>query len=110
VAAESITVGAVEIARGKIYLPRAICDAYFAGISSVALIVRGGAIQIVPLSRNSAGGLLLKQRNARGDRVVHAQEFMRGQGYPESFEPRTVTVRWNDALAALSIEGYPPTD
>lgn len=76
-ATESITTDAAAIARGNIYLPREICDAYFAGISSVALIVREGAIQIVPLSRDSAGGLLLKQRNARGDRVVHAQEFMR---------------------------------
>jgi hypothetical protein len=108
VAIECITTDAAEIARGNIYLPRAICDAYFAGISSVALIVREGAIQIVPLSRDSAGGLLLKQRNARGDRVVHAQEFMREKGYPELFEPRTVAVRWNGDLAALSIEGYSP--
>ena len=94
------------VARGNIYLSREICDTFLAGAISVALIVREGNIQIVPLSPDSAGGLLLKQRNARGDRVVHAQEFMREKGYPELFEPRTVPVHWNPDMAALVVEGF----
>lgn len=99
---------AMVIARGNFYLTREICDTYLPGILSVALIARDGVVLIVPLTKDSAGGLLLKQRNARGDRVLHAQEFLREKGYPEEFEPRTAMVRWKPESAALAIEGFFP--
>ena len=95
----------VVIARGSFYLSRELCDAFFADTVSVAVIARAGAILIVPLSRDSVGGLLLKQRNARGDRVIHAQEFLRDHGVADQFEPRTIPVRWDADSAALSVEG-----
>jgi hypothetical protein len=98
----------ILIARGNFYLSRELCDTHLSGVESVALLARSGVILIVPLARGSAGGLLLKQRNARGDRVIHAQEFIREKGYPEQFEPRTVAVHWNTDSAALSIDGFSP--
>jgi hypothetical protein len=89
---------AVVIRRGDIHLTSALCDAYLRDIGAVALLARDGAVLIVPL---------LKIRNARGDRVVHAQEFLRAQGVPELFEDRRYAVRWIADLSALAIEGLP---
>jgi len=91
--------------RGNIYLARELCDAHFPQAVSVALLVRGGDVLIVPLAPQSAGGLLLKQRNARGDRVIHAQEFFREHGFAEDFETRSLGVDWNPASAALVVRG-----
>lgn len=96
---------AVSVARGNFYLSRELCDTYLPGVLSVALLVRDEEVMIVPLIGQSAGGLLLKQRNARGDRVIHAQEFFRNRNLPEAFEPRTVPVRWSREAAALVVAG-----
>jgi hypothetical protein len=94
----------IVLARGNFYLSRELCETYLPGITAVALLERAGAILIVPLAPSSAGGLLLKQRNARGDRVIQAQEFVRDKGLPEEFEPRTVAVHWNPDSHALSLD------
>jgi hypothetical protein len=97
----------VHLKRGTIHFPRELCDEYFPGISAVALLERDGDVLIVPLAGNSAGGLLLKLRNARGDRVLHAQEFLRGHGFREDFKDRPCVVRWDDAMHALVLTGLP---
>jgi len=48
------------------------------------------------------GGMLIKIRNARGDRVIHAQEFFRDHGLQESID-RTCPAHWNDKMAGLEI-------
>ncbi len=48
----------------------------------------------MPLIQRSAGGMLLKIRNAGGDRVLHAQEFLREQGVPQDFVEQRFAVRW----------------
>jgi hypothetical protein len=95
----------ISVARGNFYLPREICDAYLPGVASVALLLRNDEVMIVPLAGQSAGGLLLKQRNARGDRVIHAQEFFRNKDFAEEFEMRTVHVHWSRESAALVVRG-----
>ena len=95
----------ISVARGNFYLSREICDTYLPGVESVALLARDDGVLIVPLIQQSAGGLLLKQRNARGDRVIHAQEFFRNKGLPEAFELRTVPVYWSRDSAALLVSG-----
>lgn len=101
--------GTVAVARGNIYLSRELCDIYFPCIASIALIAREGAILIVPLIQESGGGLLLKTRNARGDRVIHGQEFFRDKGFVEDFEERIVPVHWSSESAALVVLGIPKT-
>jgi len=93
----------VSVARGNFYLSREICETYLPGVLSVALLVRDEEVMIVPLIGQSVGGLLLKQRNARGDRVIHAQEFFRSRNLPEELEARTVPVRWSREAAALVV-------
>jgi hypothetical protein len=75
------------------------------GIVSVALLLRDDEVMIVPLTGQSAGGLLLNQRNARGDRVILAQECFRNRDFPEEFEMRTVPVYWRQDSAALIVRG-----
>ncbi len=99
----------VSVLRGNLYLARETCDQYFPDIQSVALIAREEMVMIVPLTLESGGGLLLKIRNARGDRVIHAQEFFRAQGFVEDFQERTVPVHWSSELAALAVAGIPKT-
>ena len=95
----------ISVARGNLYLSREICNTYLSGVVSVALLLRDDEVMIVPLTAQSAGGLLLNQRNARGDRVIHAQEFFRNKDLPEEFEMRTVPVHWSRDSAALVVRG-----
>ena len=98
---------AVSVARGNIYLERETCDAYFASTVAVALIVRDDDVLIVPLTAESGGGLLLKVRNARGDRVIHAQEFFRQNDLVEDWDARVVVARWSEQWAAMLVSGIP---
>lgn len=91
------------IARGNLYLSRALYCTYFSGIESVALIAEGRTLLIVPLM-GSAGGRLIKQRNLNGDRVIAAQEFLREHGIPEEVDPDKIQVRWNARSAALAVD------
>lgn len=95
------------VVRGNVYLLRETCDTYLRGIQSVALLERENRILIVPLIQESAGGLLLKIRNARGDRVIHAQEFFRQNGFVEDFQERNVQVHWSTEAAALVVSNFP---
>lgn len=64
-------------------------------------------ILVFPLIQDSAGGLMLKIRNAQGDRIIHAQEFFRNHDYVEQFEERHCDVRWLSDRAALLVAGVP---
>jgi hypothetical protein len=95
----------VTVARGNIYVPLEVHETYFKGIVSVALLPHEEGVLLIPLIQQSAGGLLLKIKNLRGDRVIHAQEFWRQHGYPEKFSERGYPVRWNRERAALLLVG-----
>ena len=102
---ESDPLASVGVTAGNLHLSREACDRYLPGVESVALLDRDGRVLIVPLTRESGGGLLLKQRNARGDRVIHAQEFFRNHRYRENFAPRRVAMSWDETAAALVLDG-----
>ncbi len=99
---DALTVG---IRRGNSHLSREICAVHLPEANAVALLARDDAVLIVPLARQSAGAFSRTIRNARGDRVLHAQEFLRKRGLPEDFEERRFPVRWDDALKALATGG-----
>jgi len=101
--AEVLSRHTVTVARGNIYLSREVCDTYFPEMNAVALLEQEGRLLVAPLITESNGGMLLKVRNPRGDRVLHAQEFFRGRGYPEGFEERSCPVIWCAELAALEV-------
>ena len=95
------------VASANLYLAREACERYLPGIESVALLSRDAQLLILPLTRESGGGLLLKIRNARGDRVIHAQEFFRVHGYAETPAPQRVAMHWDGDAAALVLSGVP---
>ena len=65
-----------ETRNGNLYLDRAVIDRFLAGVHTVAVVATpDGELCIMPIK--GAGGLLLKQRNARGDGVVAAIELLR---------------------------------
>lgn len=96
---------AAGVSGGNVYLSCEACERFLPGIESVALLGREDRVLIVPLTRDSGGGLLLKIRNARGDRVIHAQEFFRTHGYVEDFTVVQAAMRWDESAAALALSG-----
>ena len=90
----------LQIKAGSLRLSKELYDRYFDGRDGALLMVNDGRMQIVPVDQ-VAGGLLVKQRNLRGDRVIHGAEFFRAHDV-EGFEGE-VEVSWDSALGALSF-------
>lgn len=97
-------------ARGNVYVPVEVYDCYFKGMESVALLPHPEGVLLLPLIQQAAGGLLFKIRNLRGDRIIHAQEFLRTYGYAESESEKLHSVRWLSDRAALLICGIFPSE
>ena len=57
-----------------------------ADFGSVALLRKDDDLHIMPLIGPDAGGYLIKQINARGDRAIHAADFFRLNGVDNSRE------------------------
>lgn len=95
----------LTLTRGSLHVPREVCERFFPHALNVALLAREGRVLMIPLAADSAGGLLLKLRNSRGDRVVLAQEFLRQHGFEEGFPPCEVTALWRPDVAALELQG-----
>ncbi len=104
---QATSADSVVVARGNLYLSHEVYENYMAGIEAVALIEREGQVMVVPLTPQSGGGLLLKIRTLRGDRVIHAQEFFREKGFLENFQERRFSAHWNANAAALVVSGIP---
>jgi hypothetical protein len=98
----------VHIGDGRIVLPLATYALYLAGAGSAALIERDGHAFLLPLAGPVAGGLLLKQRNAAGDRVMLAEDFLAARGLGRFSAEREFGVRWVADAGALLIEGLGP--
>jgi hypothetical protein len=94
----------VKIARGNIYVSLETYETYLKNIEAVALLPHERGILLFPLIQQSAGGLLLKIKNLRGDRVIHSQEFFRNNDLAESFEEIACPVSWQKERHALLIE------
>ena len=92
----------VRVCNGSIYLDREIYRSYFANLESIILFRRARKIFITTAVHTRGGGHLAKICNARGDRVVHAREFLCDCGLDEARD-QTFPVSWNPGLAALEI-------
>jgi hypothetical protein len=93
----------VSIARGNIYIPFETYDKYLKNIEAIALLPHEIGFLIFPLIQQSAGGLLLKVKNLRGDRIIHAQEFFRNNELAESFDEVECEALWESERHALLI-------
>ena len=91
----------VRIERGHIYISAMMYEEYFSDTKSAALFQRDQQICLIPL-RQEAGGLLIKLKNIKGDRVIDANEFLRGIGITESWSG-TAEVEWDHAQSVLNL-------
>ena len=92
----------VRIANGSLYLDADVYDRWFRRVQTVVLLGDANALLMVPVIHTPTGGLLVKIRNARGDRVVHAPEALAGRGLPADLQGN-FPARWDEKAAALRI-------
>ena len=92
----------IQFRNGNLYLDHDLYETYFNSIQSVAILRKDNKFLLTPLQQ-SGGGLLLKILNAKGDRVVHANEYFQNYGIDLSKE-RCLDVEWDQSYAALSFE------
>lgn len=91
----------ISIRRGSIQVPRTLYDAVFDRREGVVPFVLDGALCLMPVEQVN-GGLLVKIRNAKGDRVIDAAEFLRNQGWSD-WDDMVCTATWESTLGALSL-------
>lgn len=91
----------LEIVRGGLRIPKAVYDRYFQGREGALLMERDGRILVVPVEQVT-GGLLVKQRNLHGDRVIVASELLSEHG-ADGFEGE-VSLGWDSELGALCFD------
>lgn len=84
----------IELRDGRLHIPHAIYDELFEACVAVALLAREDGWWLLPL-RGGAGGLQMKIRNARGDRVIESQEFFRSQGLDDSANTQRLLLRFD---------------
>jgi hypothetical protein len=92
----------VRIARDHLYIESASYDRHFALVASVALLRECDNLLVLPILGRESGGFYVKQVNARGDRAIHAADFLRLHGIDETIE-LSVTATWDPRLAGFSI-------
>jgi hypothetical protein len=87
-----------------VYLSGETCERYFTGLAAVILLRRHDDLAILPVHHAAAGGYLLKRRNAKGDRVVNAGDFLRFQGIVDDTD-LTLAACWDSSVAGLVATG-----
>jgi len=92
----------LRLSNGSLYLSVEYYDRYFKGLGSVALVNRDKQLLIMPIHNEAGGGFLMKIRNARGDRVIHAQEFLAFHGLEDM--DQAVYGQWDSELSALVLD------
>jgi hypothetical protein len=90
----------ISIRRGSIYLPADVYQLYFPEIEAIIAIIRDGVLLIMPVQHVSAGGCLLKIRNAQGDRVAAAQDVFVANDLGE-WSCDNLKAEWDQSQAAL---------
>lgn len=95
----------IRVHRDHIYVDAADAAQSLANVGSVALLRQGDDLLILPIANASGGGFLVKQVNARGDRAIHAADFLRLNGIDDHRE-QGVDAEWSEALAGFSIRGF----
>lgn len=93
----------LDVRAGAVYLPAEVVDTYFSGIDAVILLIRDGALQILPVQQMAAGGCLLKVRNAAGDRVAVAPDVFHANGLGD-WSAEALEARWSAEQGALLVD------
>ncbi len=93
----------VSIRNGNLYIDHEICQKFFPGIETIALLKREPGFLVMPVFSQSSGGRLLKLRNSRGDRVVTATDFLHDLGINHEQE-QSFKATWESESAALVVD------
>ncbi len=86
---------------GSLYLSAAIAEAYFPNDALVAL-PKERELWLLPVRGDGGGGLLLKRKNAAGDRAVIIWEAL-----PRDIESGPLAAFWDDRQGALRVAVNP---
>lgn len=105
VAQAEATERALTLQDGSIYLEVEVYEAYFRGIETVAVLLGEEDLSVLPI--RAGAGLLVKRRNARGDRVIHATETLRPGGL-DGAQSLRLPVKWDSQRGAL-VARLPPS-
>ncbi len=81
---------------GYLHLPAELAEQYFP-FDLLFAMVRGKELWLLPARGPGGGGLLLKRRNARGDRSVLIREIV-----PDA-PPASMTAFWDERQSALRV-------
>lgn len=92
----------LEVCSGSVRITKPDYDKYFSGRDSVVLLENEGRIALMPVEPVS-GGLLIKQRNAAGDRVIPMQEALERCGIGVR-EQRRIDGVWDESLGAVVLD------
>lgn len=92
----------VSLRDGRLHIPAGVYQRWLAPCPALALLDRDGQWLVLPLF-GGAGGLQIKIRNARGDRVVESQEFFRSQGLEDDAAPREFELSPEPRLGGFSL-------
>ncbi len=92
----------LRLQKGSLYLSHECYEKYFKGLGSVILVKRDNHLLVMPVHNEAGGGLLMKIRNSRGDRVIHAQEFLTFHSLDDV--DKVVHGQWDSRLSALVLD------
>ncbi len=95
----------LRIHRDHVYIDAASFAARLGSVANIALLRDGDDLLIMPIFNAAAGGFLVKQVNARGDRAIHAADFFRLNGIDETNDQRFDAI-WSDAWAGYMVVGF----
>jgi len=93
-------VSGISVRAGAVYLPASLVETYFRGIDAVIVLIRDGQLMILPVQQATAGGCLLKVRNAAGDRVAQARDVFQDMELVD-LEAENLAARWDSEAGAL---------
>lgn len=92
----------IRITNGNLYIDKNVYSTYFQNIESVVLLYKPPMVLMMPVQLAGNGGMLLKIRNARGDRVLSIIEFIENSHL--NILDSTFPVIWSTSDAALTFE------
>ena len=100
---QSEPAGGLWLSQGRLHFTCASYEQWLAPCLAVALFARDADWLLLRLLAG-AGGLQVKIRNARGDRVIETQEFCRGQGMEDSSEIQLIGLHADVASGGWRIQ------
>ncbi len=98
-----MTLQSISIRNGNVYVEHELYTRFFSGIETIALLKCDSGFLLMPVFSQASGGRLLKMRNALGDRVVTATDFLQEFGLSDGGQGNYAAT-WDSQAAALFVD------